>query len=219
LNRVASAFFISPAEMSLRLAVVLAALVVCATATTPVFPVSNYLNFGTYAENFQPAPGFVLTTVNDASDVLRSSTNGLLQTSTVIVVKVGQGVVGIREGQTVFPTLQRGIDATGAFTEIEDGVDTRAYCPQPLNINPATFVGPQTVSSTSNDDFIPNPIGQVVDELLDEMQIAGRYCIYHESQIAAVINNQAVRGTPGSSHIFNSHGFVANIQGTTRPTL
>jgi hypothetical protein len=202
--------------MSLRLAVVLAALVVCAQA--------DYLNFGTYAEDFEPAPGFVLTTVNDRG-LLRDGRPGLLQSSTVIVVKVGAGVRNLIEGQTVYPSLQRNIDSTGAITDAPlDAVDTRAYCPQPFDINGATLRSPATAGVTAPFGAIPNPISQVEDPLVDPSDplasaFRGNYCIYHESQIAAVINNQAVRGSVGSSQIFNSYGFVSNVAGTTRPTL
>jgi hypothetical protein len=202
--------------MSLRLAVVLAALVVCAQA--------DYLNFGTYAEDFEPAPGFVLTIVNDRG-LLRAGRPGLLQSSTVIVVKVGGGVRNLVEGQTVYPSLQRNIDSTGAITDdTSAAVDTRAYCPQPFDINPWTLRSPATAGVAAPFGAIPNPISQVEDPLVDAadplaLAFRGNYCIYHESQIAAVINNQAVRGSPGSSQIFNSYGFVSNVAGTTRPTL
>jgi hypothetical protein len=195
----------------LRTAVVLAALVVCANA--------QWLNFGTYAEDFEPAAGFVLTTVNDNTNLLRGNRAGLLQSSTVIVVKVGPGVMNLREGQTVYPALQRAIDTEGRIVNAEVGVDTRAFCPQPIDLNPP-LIGEDAFLGTANPaGFVPNPIWQIEDPLHDSTSIRGNYCIYHESQIAAIINNQATRGSVGSSQIFNSYGFASNIPGTTRPTL
>jgi len=208
--------------MSLRIAVVLAALVVCANA--------QWLNFGTYAEDFEPAEGFVLTTLNDNGEILRGQRAGLLQTSTVIVVKVGPGVHNLREGQTVYPSLQRAINSQGQILTEADvqaglGIDSRAYCPQPLNINGPTIIDDALIGAAHPAGMIPNPIWEVVDPLDDQTTgvgmatIRGRYCIYHESQIAAVINDNTVRGASGSSQVFNSFGFVSNLAGTTRPTL
>jgi hypothetical protein len=200
--------------MSLRIAVVLAALVVCANA--------QWLNFGTYAEDFEPAPGFVLTTLNDNTNLLRGGRAGLLQSSTVIVVKIGAGVHNLREGATVYPALQRAINSEGAIVNPEVGVDTRAYCPQPIDLNPPLIGQDAFLGAANPAGFVPNPIWQIEDPLADSTSIRGNYCIYHESQIAAVINNQAVQGSAGSSQIFNGFGFptfFANLPGTTRPTL
>jgi hypothetical protein len=189
---------------ALRVALVLAALVVCANA--------DWFNFGTYAEDFEPAPGFVLTTRNDAAEMNRGMRFGLLQQSTVIVVKVGEDVEDLMEGQTVFPTIQIPINAMGEATmDTTAVVDSRAYCPQPMNFNPEFIRSPTAMNGMPASPFSTIEV--------KDTEARGRYCLYHESQIAAVINNQAQGGSVGSSQVFNSFGFVPNVAGTARPTL